>query len=58
MAERVKALRQVKIVQCKDCKYSRLKKSGIKLHCKWWYRSVEDTDYCSRGESKEDGQKD
>ena len=58
MAERAEALRQVKIVQCKDCKYSRLKKSGIKLHCKWWYRSVEDTDYCSRGERKEDGQKD
>ena len=55
MAKRAK---EIEVVRCKDCKYSRPKKSGIKLHCKWWYRSVEDTDYCSRGESKEDGQKD
>lgn len=57
MAERTKALRRVNVIQCKDCKYSRQKKSGIKLHCKWWYRSVEDTDYCSRGR-KEDGKTD
>lgn len=57
MAERAEALKQIKIVPCKDCKYSRQKKSGIKLHCKWWYRSVEETDYCSRGR-KEDGKTD
>lgn len=42
------------VVRCKDCKYSRPKKNGIKLHCAWWYRSVEDDDYCSRGERRED----
>jgi hypothetical protein len=41
------------VVRCKDCQYSRPKKSGIKLHCAWWYRSVEDDDYCSRGKRRE-----
>lgn len=43
----------VEVVRCKECKYSRPKKTGIKLHCAWWYRSVEDEDYCSRGERRE-----
>jgi len=44
----------VPVVRCKDCQYSRPKKSGIKLHCAWWYRSVEDEDFCSRGRRKKE----
>lgn len=47
-------LQAEEVVRCKDCQYSRPKKSGIKLHCAWWYRSVEDEDFCSRGERRED----
>lgn len=43
----------VEVVRCKDCRYSRPRKSGIKLHCAWWYRSVEDEDFCSRGRQKD-----
>ena len=45
----------VPVVRCKDCKYSRPKKSGIKLHCAWWYRSVYDDDFCSSGKRRNDG---
>lgn len=44
----------VPVVRCKDCKYSRSKKSGIKLHCAWWYRSVEDDDFCSRAKRRKE----
>lgn len=45
----------VPVVRCKDCQYSRPKKSGIKLHCAWWYRSVYDDDFCSSGKRRKDG---
>lgn len=45
----------VEVVRCKDCQYSRPKKSGIKLHCAWWYRGVYDDDFCSSGKRRKDG---
>lgn len=45
----------VPIIRCKDCRYCVEKKStAIKKHCIWWYRSVDDDDYCSRAERRED----
>ena len=41
------------IVRCKDCKYSEPKKQAEKHHCRWWYRSVNTKDFCSRGERKD-----
>lgn len=45
----------IEVVRCKDCQYSRPKKSGIKLHCAWWYRGVYEDDFCSSGKRRKDG---
>ena len=44
----------VPVIRCKDCKYCTEKSKAIKKHCIWWYRSVDDDDYCSKVERKEE----
>ena len=54
-AEEMPTVDAVPVVRCKDCQYSRPNKSGIKLHCAWWYRGVYDDDFCSSGKRRNDG---
>ena len=43
------------VIRCKDCRYCTEKKgTAINKHCTWWYRTVDDEDYCSRAERKEE----
>lgn len=43
----------VEVVRCKDCKWSILDKVNGVLSC-WTGRGVDDNDYCSNGERKEE----
>lgn len=43
----------VPVIRCRDCKWSTSKKKEGLYHCRFWYRSVKDDDYCGRAERKE-----
>ena len=50
-----------KLVFCKDCKYMKVhgwnpKKevSTCHFHCEFWNHAVDDCDFCSRGEKKDE----
>ena len=43
------------VVFCKDCKHKCIKGKTTRYHyCEIWKSAVDDTDFCSRGERKDD----
>lgn len=51
----------IPLVRCKDCKYMKVhgwnpKKevSTCHYHCEFWNHAVDDCDFCSRGERKDE----
>lgn len=52
--EQFPTIEAVPVIRCRECKWGASKKKEGLYHCRFWYRSVNDDDYCGRAERKED----
>ena len=49
----VKSMKAAEVVRCKDCKqYYETPDRG---NCRWWNRPIQEEDFCSYGERKDNG---